>query len=55
MAFPALFDANSVPLNRLFPEHYESSKRMIIRDFAFFGSTLVLGVLLAALLNLAIN
>lgn len=54
MAFPALVSAHQVPLDRLFPEQYEASKRMIARDFAFFGVTIVLGLVLAALVNIAL-
>jgi len=55
MAFPGALDAHSIPIHRLFPEHYEASKRMIVRDFIFLGSTLVLSIVLAALVNVAIN
>lgn len=54
MAFPALVPADQMPMNVLFPERYEASKRMIVRDFAFLGGTIVLGVVLAALVNLAL-
>lgn len=30
-------DLSAMPLHVLFPEQYEHSKRMIVRDFAYFG------------------
>lgn len=51
MAFPALVDAHKVPVHILFPEQYEASKRMIIRDFAFFGVCIVSSVLLTVIIG----
>lgn len=31
----------SVPSHHLFPAEYEATKRMIIRDFAFFGIAVI--------------
>lgn len=33
-----------VPANVLFPEHYKASCRMIARDFALFGTGIVVTV-----------
>lgn len=51
MAFPALADPADVPVHVLFPEHYEASKREIVRDFVFFGSVITMGVVLVALIG----
>lgn len=53
MAFPALADPQRIPLHVLFPEEYEASRRMIARDFAFFGLCIVGSILAAAVVNLA--
>lgn len=52
MAFPALVPVDQVPANVLFPEHFAASKKMITKDFVFFGSVIVLSVVFAALMNL---
>lgn len=41
---PAAVRPETLPMNVLFPEAFEASKRMIVRDFAFFGATIVLSV-----------
>ncbi|HET6405218.1 MAG TPA: hypothetical protein VFH78_11260 [Candidatus Thermoplasmatota archaeon] len=51
LARPA--DPSHLPLNVLFPEQYEASKRMIVRDFALLGGLIVGSVLLAASIHLA--
>lgn len=55
MAFPALVHPNQVPLDTLFPESYEASKKEIARDFVFFGFLIVGSVLFAATLNWMMN
>lgn len=55
MAFPALANPADVPAHILFPEHYEASRREITRDFVFFGSVIAGGIILAAMLNLAMG
>lgn len=58
MAFPAarvLQKPERTPLNVLFPESYEASKREIVRDFVFFGTTIVVSILLGAMANLAVS
>lgn len=54
MAFPALADPHRTPIHVLFPEQYEASKRMIVRDFAYFGVVIVSSVLLVAILGTAV-
>jgi hypothetical protein len=52
MSLPRTLDAT--PLDVLFPEDYARSKDMIVKDFAFFGVTIVLGVIgLTQWLNMA--
>jgi hypothetical protein len=53
MAFPALAHPRDVPAHLLFPEHYEASKRMIVRDFLLLGSVIVGSVVFAALIDLS--
>lgn len=53
MASFALADPKTIPMNILFPEQYEASKRMIVRDFAFFGTCIVASVLLVVMINTA--
>lgn len=55
MAFPAMRDVNRVPLNELFPESYEASKRETARDFVLFGAVIAASVIAAAALNLWIE
>ncbi|HUR68684.1 MAG TPA: hypothetical protein VM370_05510 [Candidatus Thermoplasmatota archaeon] len=52
MAFPASPDPNVLPLNVVFPEHYERSKTMIARDFVVLGALIVFSVVFAAGFNL---
>ena len=54
MASPFVPDPHSMPLNVLFPEQYEASKRMIVHDFALLGAMIVATVLAAALVNVAL-
>lgn len=55
MAFPALARPDDVPLDLLFPESYEASKKEIARDFVYFGFLIVASVVFAASLNWVIN
>lgn len=52
--FPAKRDVEAMPANLLFPDAYERTKRMIVLDFLTLGAILVAGVILAAMINLAI-
>lgn len=54
MASPFAADPYRVPLNVLFPEQYEASKRMIVRDFALLGALIVASVVGGALLHLVL-
>lgn len=42
-----------MPANVLFPEAYEASKKMIVRDFVLFGSLIVWGVVVVAFIGSA--
>lgn len=44
MALPFAPDARALPMNVLFPDAYRASARMIVRDFAAFGTAMVIGV-----------
>lgn len=55
MASPFAADPHRVPLNVLFPEHYEASKRMIVHDFALLGALIVASVVGGALLHMALT
>lgn len=44
MALPFAPNAETMPLNVLFPEAYESTKRMIVYDFLTYGALIVAGV-----------
>ena len=55
MAFPALARPEDVPSHLLFPEDYERSKRMVARDFLYFGTVIVASVILGATLNYAMT
>ena len=44
MALPLIPNPETVPLHIAFPEQYEASKRMIVKDFAAFGALIVVAV-----------
>lgn len=48
MSRHSLVPASALPADVLFPEAYEESKRTLVRDFAFFGSVIVLSVVAVA-------
>ena len=54
MAPFALADPKTYPLHVLFPEDYQASRRMIARDFAFFGVVIVASVVLVAVIGAAL-
>ena len=41
---PAAVRPETLPMNVLFPEAFERSKRMIVRDFAVLAAIVVAGV-----------
>lgn len=55
MAAPFAADPQRIPLNVLFPEQYEASKRMIAHDFVLLGGTIVASIVIAALLHLVVT
>lgn len=55
MASPFVADPTRVPLNVLFPEQYEASKRMIAQDFLLIGATIVAGIVGVAFLHYALT
>lgn len=52
MSLGTLAAPENLPDHVLFPEAYEASRRMIIRDFAWFGTVIVATCVLAATLGL---
>ena len=50
MALPLIPNPETVPLHIMFPEQYRESRRMIVRDFAFFGAAIVVGVVALAII-----
>lgn len=55
MASPFAADPASMPLNVLFPEQYEASKRMIAHDFVLLGALIVACVVGSAFLTMALT
>ena len=41
MALPLIPNPETVPLHVMFPDQYAQSKRMIVRDFAIYGTLIV--------------
>ena len=46
--------AYETPDHILFPEDYEATKRMIVRDFIFFGAYIVGGIVAVAFIGTAL-